>query len=337
MIGAKESPVPSRDAAQETRVSPAVWWDWDLGTDILTFHNGASQLGGFPKVELPGRASDWTEISHKDDVTHLSLALSACRDGSSDEFCCEHRVLAPDGAWRWLLNSGRAIKTGTGEAPAKVVSGITVDLSISQRRDELRLRNAQMLSSVKQSIVCTDLEGIVNYWSEGAAELYGWSADEMLGKPFYNRMPTEEMREHAKFRMRTAATQGEFRHERVDYRKDGTQIFVESRVFALRDIAGRTVGVIGTAHDITARKKSEQDRLQLERQLLHAQKHETIGTLAGGVAHEFNNLLTSIMGNTELAVQAAGNEGCPARCGAWPLPRATGPGPSSARRKRTSP
>ena len=84
---------------------------------------------------------------------------------------------------------------------------------------------------------------------------------------------------------------------------------MESRVFALRDVAGKVVGVIGTAYDITARKKAEQERLQLERQLLQTQKQETIGTLAGGVAHEFNNLLASIMGNTELAMQAAGKEG----------------------------
>jgi signal transduction histidine kinase len=126
----------------------------------------------------------------------------------------------------------------------------------------------------------------------------------MLGRAFWERMPTEDMRAHARLRMRTAANHGEFRHEREDFRKDGSRIFVESRVFAFRDAAGNVIGVIGTAHDITARRQAELDRLQLERQLLEAQKRETIGTLAGGVAHEFNNLLAAIIGNTQLALLA---------------------------------
>jgi signal transduction histidine kinase len=86
------------------------------------------------------------------------------------------------------------------------------------------------------------------------------------------------------------------------FKKDGTRIFVESHVFPLRDPEGNVIGVIGTARDITSRRKAELERLQLERQLLQAQKMDTIGTLAGGVAHEFNNILSAIIGNMELAV-----------------------------------
>jgi PAS domain S-box-containing protein len=60
----------------------------------------------------------------------------------------------------------------------------------------------------------------------------------------------------------------------------------------------------GSAYDITERKKSEEERLELERQLLHAQKLESLGVMAGGIAHDFNNLLQSILGNMELASNA---------------------------------
>ena len=179
--------------------------------------------------------------------------------------------------------------------------GTTVDTVERRLQEEILRRDALMLANVKQSIVCTDLNGIVTYWNSGATELYGWTADEMIGRPFYSRMATEEMRAHARMRMKTAATVGEFRHEREDFRKDGTRIFVDSRVFAIRDPEGRITGVIGMASDITARRQAELDRLQLERQLLQAQKMETIGTLASGVAHEFNNILAVIIGNIELA------------------------------------
>ncbi len=195
------------------------------------------------------------------------------------------RVVASDGAGRPVL-----------------ISGIAQDITRRLEVEELGRRDAGLLDIAKQSIVCTDLQGRVVYWSRGAHELYGWTAAEMMGRHFWERMPTEEMRAHARLRMHTAATQGEFRHEREDFRKDGTRIYVESRVFALRDGAGKVVGVIGTAHDITARRQAELERIQLERQLLQAQKMETVGTLAGGMAHEFNNILTAIIGNTELAL-----------------------------------
>ena len=61
----------------------------------------------------------------------------------------------------------------------------------------------------------------------------------------------------------------------------------------------------GTVHDITERKRAEQEKLEMERRLLHAQKLESIGILAGGIAHDFNNILAGIMGYADLAMRAA--------------------------------
>jgi len=68
------------------------------------------------------------------------------------------------------------------------------------------------------------------------------------------------------------------------------------------DPSGRPVRMIGTIQDITERKRAEQDRLDLERRLLHAQKLESLGVLAGGIAHDFNNLLLAVIGNLDLAL-----------------------------------
>ncbi len=293
-----ETPPRTGDGSART---PFAWWDWDLGSDRITVQGHAQKLPSFPPCDLPSTGAAWCEHIHPDDAPRFAASIDACITGEAAEGCCEHRIRQCDGSWRWVLCVSRVTARDPAGRAASV-GGVTVDVAASMLRDEILLRDAQMLSRVKQSIVCTDLKGIVTYWSEGAEELYGWTASEMVGRPFYDRMPTEAMREHARFRMATAASRGEFQHEREDYRKDGTRIYVESRVFAQRDVAGRVVGVIGTARDITARRRAEQERLELERQLLQAQKMETIGTLAGGVAHEFNNLLASIIGNVELAM-----------------------------------
>jgi two-component system CheB/CheR fusion protein len=73
--------------------------------------------------------------------------------------------------------------------------------------------------------------------------------------------------------------------------------------FPLRDSAGVLYGVCGIAFDITDRKAAEEQRLALERQMFHAQKLESLGVLAGGIAHEFNNLLLAILGNLDLACE----------------------------------
>jgi PAS domain S-box-containing protein len=300
MISPHETP-DSRDHAQEPARLPLAWWDWDLSSDRLAVLSGQSCVLGFSASEFPPTGADWERSVHPEDIQRTRAALEACVKGTSADWFCEHRLLGADGGWHWVLNTGRITERDRSGAPARML-GVTLDIAERRRNEEIVSRDAQMLATVRQSIVCTDLQGTVLYWSDGATELYGWTAAEMLGKPFFSRMPTEEMREQARLRMNTAATRGEFRHEREDFRKDGTRIFVESRVFPLRNATGAVIGVIGTAHDITARRQAELDRLRLERQLLQAQKLETIGTLAGGVAHEFNNILSAIIGNIELAM-----------------------------------
>ena len=278
-----------------------IWWDWELASDRVTVHGSSSGGPGPAWPEFQAAGADWERLVHSEDVPKTRAALRACLEGSVDEWFCEHRLRQPDGGWHWILNTGRVSERDAAGRPARML-GVSMDMAEHFRQQEVLSRDAQVLATVKQSIVCTDLEGTVIYWSDGATALYGWTAAEMQGRPFYSRMPTEEMREHARMRMHTAATQGEFRHEREDFRKDGTRIFVDSHVFPLRDANGTVIGVIGTARDITARRMAELDRLQLERQLHQAHKMETIGTLAGGVAHEFNNILSAIIGNIELAM-----------------------------------
>jgi PAS domain S-box-containing protein len=82
--------------------------------------------------------------------------------------------------------------------------------------------------------------------------------------------------------------------------QDGRIVWVESHATALVDEAGRPVGMRGVTMDITARKEAEGERAQLAEQFQHAQKMESIGRLAAGVAHDFNNVLTAIIGGVQL-------------------------------------
>jgi two-component system, cell cycle sensor histidine kinase and response regulator CckA len=79
-------------------------------------------------------------------------------------------------------------------------------------------------------------------------------------------------------------------------------VWLETNAVPFRNEQGEIVSLLGITRDITERKRADKDRQILERQLLHAQKMESLGVLAGGIAHDFNNILTSIVGNTDLAL-----------------------------------
>jgi signal transduction histidine kinase/ActR/RegA family two-component response regulator len=86
------------------------------------------------------------------------------------------------------------------------------------------------------------------------------------------------------------------------YRKDGSTVWMENIVKAIRGPDGKIVGMHGVSRDITERRIAEEEKTRLQSQLQQVQKMESIGTLAGGIAHDFNNILGIIVGNTELAM-----------------------------------
>ncbi len=86
-------------------------------------------------------------------------------------------------------------------------------------------------------------------------------------------------------------------------KKDGSLIWNEIVATPIVDESGKLSGFQGVSRDITDRRRAEQEKIEIERQLLHSQKLESLGILSGGIAHDFNNLLTVVMGNLQIALQ----------------------------------
>jgi len=139
-------------------------------------------------------------------------------------------------------------------------------------------------------------DGLILDANERAAEMFGYRLEEFIGRPTLDFVAAESRATvEAKIRDRV-----EGRYEVVALRRDGSTFPVEAQVQELfyQSTSARVIAV----RDITERRRAEDEHVRLESQLQQAQKMEAIGRLAGGVAHDFNNMLTVILGQLEIAM-----------------------------------
>jgi PAS domain S-box-containing protein len=180
------------------------------------------------------------------------------------------------------------------DAAARIVNVLLVSRDVTARREtEARLREqASLLDRARDAIVATDLDHRIFYWNASAERLYGWKAGEVFGRRLdaleLGFDPTRFAAARAQL-LATGEWRGDFRLET----KTGETVLVESTWSLVVENDGRPRSILYIDTDVTERKK-------LETQLLRAQRMESIGTLAGGVAHDLNNVLTPILLSLEL-------------------------------------
>jgi len=166
------------------------------------------------------------------------------------------------------------------------------------RRKSRELRDSQnrmalIMDSSQDAIIGKNLDGIITHWNKGAQDMYGYTAQEMIGRSVTTLCPKDHADEVPFILEKIRnGTRVEY-FESVRVRKDGGRLNVSISVSPIHDADGRVVGASAIARNITAQRK-------IEDQLRQSQKMEAVGRLAGGVAHDFNNLLGIVTACTEL-------------------------------------
>ena len=162
----------------------------------------------------------------------------------------------------------------------------------TEQLGEYRSRLASIIDSSEDAIISKNLDGIIASWNKGAERLYGYTPEEAVGKHISLLAPRDRQHEIPEILQRIAGGESVEHHESVRVTKDGRHLNVSISVSPLRDAKGDVIGASAIARDVTAQKRAEG-------QIHQSQKMEAIGRLAGGVAHDFNNILGIISACTE--------------------------------------
>jgi hypothetical protein len=179
---------------------------------------------------------------------------------------------------------------------------------VEQRIVEYASRSEAILDASVDAIVSFDRELRIRSWSLSAEELLGHAEEDVEGQSLGIVLSEQELADTQKRADRTLRTMGRTRFEAHWRHKDGTLVDVGVSLVPL----STDLGFVAVVSDLTARRKAEAEKAELEVRLARAQRMESIGRLAGGVAHDFNNLLTVILGHAAF-IEDASPADAPAR------------------------
>lgn len=195
----------------------------------------------------------------------------------------------------------------------RMVEDRTNELSTANERLQAEIAERQLAEeamrmlerAVEQSIdgiAVADLDGGMQFINEAWANMHGYEVFELLGYDLEIFHTPRQMTEQVQPLMETVREQGAHEAE-VEHRRRGGGTFPtwQTATF-LQDADGGPVGYVFIARDLTERRKQEEERRRLETKVQQAEKLESLASLAGGIAHDYNNILTGVLGNVGLAL-----------------------------------
>ncbi len=280
--------------------------EWDERFRVRRWSPQAEALFGWAAAEVVGRSPDELQWTHPSDRRRVDRLFAGMSSGAETKTVLVHRNLTKAGRelvveWHHSVlhdADGRVLSYLSFARDMTTQSAVERELMLADERLRTALRASRML------VWDVDRKSAEVYFSDHCGEFHG--------VPEAGAAPTSDQaslvvhpddRERVTAEVAAAVTRDET--YQIEYRgaapaEDGTLRWFESTGRPVLGGTGEWVRRMGVVTEVTARKRAEAEREQLDRQLTEARRYESLGVLAGGIAHDFNNLLTVILGNAAL-------------------------------------
>ena len=271
----------------------------DLEGNFIETNNASKIASGYSQEDLSGaNIRDFLSQRYKPFFTDY---LERVRSNGNDEGLV--RLVAGDGSERIIEYRNSLIRDAQGNHVA--VRGSARDIT-EYVQDKKALKESEekyrtILENLEDGYYEVDLKGDFTFFNDSMCEILGYSSDELMGvnnREFMDRANAKKV--FATFNQVYRSGQSAKTFDWEVLRKNGDVRILETSVTLIRDAAGKSIGFRGIARDLTELKLAERQRKSLEKRLHQAQKMEVIGTLAGGVAHDLNNILSALVSYPEL-------------------------------------
>ena len=220
----------------------------------LYFSPYLEELTGFSPEEAMERTDHWLEHVHPDDRARVA-AEDERTMAAREPLRIEYRYRRQDGSYVWVLDEWVPICDDDGTVVA--FQGVLLDISDRVKAEEERARLAAIVESAEDGILSCTLDGTILSWNHGAEKLFGYRADEAIGRNVAMLRPPEYLDEIEHLVERVQRGESVQGYETVRLTKDGRRIDVSLALSPVRDASGRVVSVASISRDVTALRQAE--------------------------------------------------------------------------------
>jgi PAS domain S-box-containing protein len=266
----------------------------DLNGTVTSWNKAAEQMFGYTPEEIVGK----------------SIAMIIPQAMYGDEEMILERVKKGEKVDHFhtmrMRKDGSLVEVSLTVSPIKDPSGnvigaakIARDITRQRETEEAALKLAAIVESSEDAIISKDLDGFVTSWNKAAEQMFGYTAEEIMGRPITTIIPPELHGDEPRILAKIRAGERIEHFETVRIRKDGERLNISLTVSPIRDDSGKVTGAAKIARDVTQQKK-------LEAAIQISERLASVGRLAATVAHEINNPLEAVTNFIYLAKQQPG-------------------------------
>jgi PAS domain S-box-containing protein len=259
----------------------------DLNGNITEANDAFLQMVSYTREELRSGKLRWDEITPPE---YRRLHEEAIAELLSSGVCTpfEKEFIRKDGSHVPVMVGGTMVEQSQQSALCFVL-----DITERKQAEQKIHEQAALLNITTDAILVRDLGNKIRFWNTGAEHVYGWKAQEAIGKNADELLYKQETLSQLQNNYKSLIEFGSWQGELHQVTKQGKEIIVASRWTLMRDEEGQPKSILTVNTDITEKK-------QLETQFLRAQRMESLGTLASGIAHDLNNALTPMLMTVQL-------------------------------------